>query len=136
MPSTSDNRPHIHNHIIFNSTTLDGEKKFRDSWFIALGLQKLSDIICLEHGLSVIIPKKPSERDKNRGYHRLSIRELEYCIKTQPGFCARFTKHIFLLQSDFYGDTCYNDSWYNRKCKLKNILSAMTRRLKSNNNGW
>lgn len=76
MPSTSDNRLHIHNHIIFNSTTLDGEKKFRDSWFIALGLQKLSDIICLEHGLSVIIPKKPSERDKNRGYHRLSFREM------------------------------------------------------------
>ena len=70
------NRPHIHNHIIFNSTTLDGEKKLRDLWFIALGSQKLSDIICLEHGLSVIIPKKPSERDKNRGYHRLSFREV------------------------------------------------------------
>lgn len=39
-------------------------EKFRDFWFSAIALQRLSDIICLEHGLSVISKAKPSERQK------------------------------------------------------------------------
>ena len=41
-------RAHIHNHIIFNSTNLDCDRKFRDFWFSEIVLQRLSDIICLE----------------------------------------------------------------------------------------
>ena len=59
--ATHIDRAHVHNHIIFNSTNLACDRKFRDYWFIALALQKLSDLICLENGLSVIEPKKPSE---------------------------------------------------------------------------
>ena len=59
---------HIHNHIIFNSTSLDCTRKFRDFFFVGLALQRLSDIICLEHGLSVIEKKKPSERVKRTTY--------------------------------------------------------------------
>ena len=29
-------RKHIHNHVIFNSTALDGTRKFRDFFFSAL----------------------------------------------------------------------------------------------------
>lgn len=61
---TGDDRAHIHNYIIFNSTNLACDRKFRNYWFIALALQKLSDLICLENGLSVIEPRKPSERAK------------------------------------------------------------------------
>lgn len=73
---THTDRPHIHNHIIFNSTNLDCDGKFRDSWFIALGLRRLSDIICLEHGLSVIIPRKVSEQNRGSRYHRISFRHV------------------------------------------------------------
>lgn len=66
--ATHTDRAHIHNHIIFNSTNLACDRKFRDSWFIALALQKLSDLVCLEHGLSVIKPRKPSERAKRTTY--------------------------------------------------------------------
>ena len=66
--ATHTDRAHIHNHIIFNSTNLSCDRKFRDSWFIALALQRVSDTICLEHALSVIEPRKPSERD-NRNPH-------------------------------------------------------------------
>ncbi|MFI3215088.1 MAG: relaxase/mobilization nuclease domain-containing protein [Eubacteriales bacterium] len=59
--ATHIDRAHIHNHIIFNSTNLSCDRKFRNYWFIALALQKLSDLICLENGLSVIEPRKPSE---------------------------------------------------------------------------
>lgn len=55
---THVDKAHIHNHIIFNSINLHCDKKFRDSWFCGIGLRRLSDIICLEHGLSVIEPYK------------------------------------------------------------------------------
>ena len=51
---THTDKAHIHNHIIWNSTTLDNKRKFRDFWFSALALRRLSDIICLENGLSII----------------------------------------------------------------------------------
>ena len=66
--ATHIDRAHIHNHIIFNSTSLDCTHKFRDFFFVGLALQRLSDIICLEHGLSVIERKKPSERAKRTTY--------------------------------------------------------------------
>ena len=73
--ATHTDRAHIHNHIIFNSTNLDCDRKFKDSWFIALVLQKVSDIVCLEHALSVIKPRKPFERDNRNPYHRESFRK-------------------------------------------------------------
>ena len=51
---THTDKRHIHNHIIFNSTTLDGAAKFRDFLGSGRALGRLSDLICLEHGLSVI----------------------------------------------------------------------------------
>ena len=50
--------------MIFNSTALDGTKKFRDFFFSALAVQRLSDLICLEHQLSVIEKKPYRERQK------------------------------------------------------------------------
>ena len=66
--ATHTDRAHIHNHIIFNSTSLDCTHKFMDFFFVGLVLQRLSDIICLEHVLSVIERKKPSERMKRTTY--------------------------------------------------------------------
>ena len=51
---THTDKRHIHNHIIFNSTTLDGTAKFRDFLGSGRALGRLSDLICIEHGLSVI----------------------------------------------------------------------------------
>jgi hypothetical protein len=34
--ATYTDRQHIHNHVIFNSTALDGTRKFRDFFFSAL----------------------------------------------------------------------------------------------------
>jgi len=62
--ATHTDRAHIHNHIIFNSTALDGSKKFRDFFFSALAVQRLSDLICLEHQLSVIEKKTYRDRQK------------------------------------------------------------------------
>ena len=51
---THTDRQHIHNHVIFNSTTLDGTAKFRDFLGSGRAVGRLSDLICIEHGLSVI----------------------------------------------------------------------------------
>ena len=51
---THTDKRHIHNHIIFNSTTLDGTAKFRNFLGSGRALGRLSDLICIEHGLSVI----------------------------------------------------------------------------------
>ncbi len=51
---THTDRRHIHNHIVFNSTTIDGTAKFRDFLGSGRAVGRLSDLICIEHGLSVI----------------------------------------------------------------------------------
>ena len=56
---THINRRHIHNHIIWNSTTLDCRRKFRNFWHSTKAVRKLSDLICTEHQLSVIDDPKP-----------------------------------------------------------------------------
>ena len=66
--ATHTDREHIHNHIIYNSTALDGTRKFRDFFFSALAVQRLSDLICLEHQLSVIEIKPYRERQKRALY--------------------------------------------------------------------
>ena len=66
--ATHTDREHIHNHIIYNSTTLDGTRKFRDFFFSGLAVQRLSDLICLEHQLSVIEKKPYRERQKRITY--------------------------------------------------------------------
>ena len=73
---THTDRPHIHNHIIFNSVNLDADRKFKNSWLSYIGLRTLSDIICLEHGMSVIVPRKFAEQDRGSRYHNVSFRHM------------------------------------------------------------
>ena len=62
--ATHTDREHIHNHIIYNSTALDSTRKFRDFLLSGLAVQRLSDLICLEHQLSIIEKKPYRERQK------------------------------------------------------------------------
>ena len=66
--ATHTDREHIHNHIIYNSTALDSTRKFRDFLLSGLAVQRLSDLICLEHQLSVIEIKPYRERQKRTFY--------------------------------------------------------------------
>ena len=66
--ATHTDRKHIHNHILYNSTALDSTRKFRDFLLSGLAVQRLSDLICLEHQLSVIEIKPYRERQKRTLY--------------------------------------------------------------------
>ena len=68
LVSTHIDRQHIHNHVLFNSTSLDGTRKFRDFFLSGLAVQRLSDQICLEHQLSVIEIKPYRDRQKRIPY--------------------------------------------------------------------
>lgn len=58
---THTDRKHIHNHIYWNSTKLNCDGKFRDFHRSGRAVRDLSDLICIEHRLSVI------EHPKRRG---------------------------------------------------------------------
>jgi hypothetical protein len=56
-------KAHIHTHTVFNSTSLDCSRKFRNFKRSGIALQKISDTICLTHGLSII--ETPQEKGKS-----------------------------------------------------------------------
>lgn len=101
--ATHTDKAHIHNHIIYNSTTLDAEHKYRNFMFSAIALRRLSDLICLEHGLSVIAPKQPSEWQKRTTYpkrktYRDEIKEL--IVKALEAKPNDFEDFLNLLSDD------------------------------------
>ena len=65
--ATHTDRQHIHNHIYYNSTSLDCTHKFRDFIGSARAVRRLSDRICLENDLSVIV--NPKLHSKGRFLH-------------------------------------------------------------------
>ena len=81
---THVDKAHIHNHIIYNSTTLDCTKKFRNFLGSTNAVRRLSDAICMEHRLSVILNPQPS-----RGHYGKWMGE-----QKQPTFSDRLRQAI------------------------------------------
>lgn len=77
--ATHIDKAHIHNHIIYNSTSLDCSRKFNNFFLSGRAVQRLSDMICLEHGLSVITPKPYTERVKRTVYPKKRTQCDELC---------------------------------------------------------
>ena len=119
---THINRHHIHNHVIWNSTTLDCSRKFRNFWNSTKAVRRLSDTICMEHGLSVI--ENPARKGMTYekwlgGSAKVSNREMlrkamDEVLMQKPqnmdeflslleekGFTVKRGKHIALRHADF-----------------------------------
>ncbi len=83
--ATHTDRDHVHNHIIFNSTAMDGTKKFRTFRDSDTALHRVNDMVCLENGVSVIILKPDSERKDQTEQHPVEpgyrMPELEQILK-------------------------------------------------------
>lgn len=77
--ATHIDKAHIHNHIIYNSTSLDASRKFNNFFLSGLAVQRLSDMVCLEHGLSIITPKPYRERQKRTIYPKKRTQRDELC---------------------------------------------------------
>ena len=103
LVATHTDRAHIHNHIVFNSTSLDGTRKFKNFWLSSIALQRISDLICLENGLSVISPKPYQERAKRTAYpRRIKNRDLlcdaiDAVLQKDPGSFDELLKELQAL---------------------------------------
>ena len=83
LVATHVDREHIHSHIIVNSVSLADGHKYRHSKKQLNELKKLSDDICLEHGLKVITTKEREEEtalDKPTSYDQYT-----YAILSEAG---------------------------------------------------
>lgn len=68
--ATHTDKAHIHNHIIFNSTNLACDRKFKNFFLSSFVIQRISYRLCLEYGLSVIKPRAYRDREKRTDYPR------------------------------------------------------------------
>ena len=60
---THVDKAHIHNHIIWNSTSLDANRKFRNFWGSTEAIRRLSDTICIQNGYSIV--ENPARKGKS-----------------------------------------------------------------------
>ena len=51
---THIDKAHIHNHVIWNSTALNEQSKFRNFWGSTKAVRRLNDTICVENGYSIV----------------------------------------------------------------------------------
>jgi len=105
--ATHIDKAHIHNHIIYNSTSLDCTRKFRDFIRSGKAVQRLSDMVCLEHGLSVITPKPFKERikrtvfPKKRTQRDMLCEAIDMVLKEKPKQFEDFIKALVDMGFEF-----------------------------------
>ncbi len=80
---THVDRKHIHNHVVFNSVSIDGRRKFRDFRYSAMSVRKISDLLCMENGLSVITPAKGKASRHEHGL--VSLVDIETAMRDGKG---------------------------------------------------
>lgn len=118
--ATHVDKAHIHNHIYFNSTSLDCKRKYRNKIRSIKHIARLSDLICIEHQLSVV--SNPEKRNTAynhwEGYNKYSsLRDLlradiDEVLENKPkdfddfisqmiekGYSIKFGKHISFSHS-------------------------------------
>ena len=105
--ATHIDKAHIHNHIIYNSTTLDCTRKFKNFFLSGLAVQRVSDLVCAEHGLSIITPKPYLERQKRTVYPKKRTQRDDLCdaidqvLQEKPRNSADFLKKMEDLGFEF-----------------------------------
>ncbi len=104
--STHNDKDHIHNHIVINSVGLNG-KKYNSCVNEREDIRRYSDLVCLEHGLSIIERKgkikyrsyKEWLESKNKTSWKDTIREdIDYAISSS----ASFEEFIKKMKSEGY----------------------------------
>ena len=122
---------HIHNHIIFNSVSLDCTKKFRDFLGSGKAIRRLSDTVCIENGYSVIDePKRcrglsynrwqEQQGIENRPTHRDVLRQaIDKALSQKP---TDFETLLELLQVDNIEVNKRGKSWRLKAASWKQFV--------------
>ena len=98
----------IHNHIIFNIVGNDG-KKFRQTKYTPRRLREVSDKICLENDLSVVVPtewqKKRYTNERVTSFRTVLKNDIERCIREAldyEDFLRRMRERYFVDDTGKY----------------------------------
>jgi len=103
--ATHEDKDHIHCHIMFNAINTDCTKKYFNFWGSSFALRRLSDIICVENGLSIVKDPKPSKGhygkwlgDKKEPSQREQLEQIiDNVLEQKP---ASFEDFIKLLEAE------------------------------------
>jgi hypothetical protein len=104
--STHTDRDHIHNHIVINSVGING-KKYNSCRSELEDIRQYSDLVCLEHGLSIIERKGKTKHrsykewleSKNKTSWKDVVREdIDFAISSS----ASFEEFIQKMKSEGY----------------------------------
>lgn len=93
---------HVHNHVIFNSTALDCQRKFRNFWGSTWAVRRISDKLCLEHGLSIVEDPKPSREhygdwlgnDRQPSFMERLRRAIDAALEQKPADFEDFLRRL------------------------------------------
>lgn len=102
---THIDKAHVHNHIIWNSTTLECDRKFRNFWGSTHAVHRLSDTICIENGYSIVeAPKRCGQSynkwlgDAAKPSHKEQLRQaIDRALAQKP---ASLEELLRLLEQD------------------------------------
>ena len=102
---THIDKAHVHNHIIWNSTTLECDRKFRNFWGSTRAVHRLSDTICIENGYSIVeAPKRRGQSynkwlgDAAKPSHKEQLRQaIDRALAKKP---ASLEELLRLLEQD------------------------------------
>ena len=102
---THIDKAHVHNHIIWNSTTLECDRKFRNFWGSTRAVHRLSDTICVENGYSIVeAPKRRGQSynkwlgDAAKPSHKEQLRQaIDRALAQKP---ASLEELLRLLEQD------------------------------------
>ena len=102
---THIDKAHVHNHIIWNSTTLECDRKFRNFWGSTRAVHRLSDTICIENGYSIVeAPKRRGQSynkwlgDAAKPSHKELLRQaIDRALAQKP---ASLEELLCLLEQD------------------------------------
>lgn len=87
--ATHIDKAHVHNHIIFNIIG-DDQKKFRQKKFMPRQLRALSDRLCEEHGLSVVVSAEGQKRrytnEKTTPFRTVLKNDINRCIREAQNY--------------------------------------------------
>ena len=109
--ATHVDKRHIHNHIIWNSTTLDCTHKFRDFRGSGKAVARLSDMICMEHSLSVVQNPRLGNNSYNKwlgnrakpSHRDLLCKAIDEAMAKKPD---SFEALLKLLEAEGYSIRC------------------------------
>lgn len=113
--STHTDRGHIHNHIIFNTVSFVDGKKFRSNKRTYYNIRSISDKLCAEYGLSVIV----SGKEKGKSYAEYTAEKNGTSRKAQ--LKAVIDKNIKLAKDIDEFISLMEKSGYKVKRQNKNI---------------